>query len=58
MRIKMRTVALAGIVCLLLVTTVGAIPAGAVQSPPKERRQANSPFLFSPLSLQMAKLAT
>ena len=43
MRINMRTVALAGIVCLLLVTSIGAIPAGAVPVAPKGVQASESP---------------
>jgi hypothetical protein len=44
MRINMKTVALAGIACLLLVTSIGAIPAGAVPVAPKAVQANKSPI--------------
>jgi len=44
MRINIRTVALVGIVCLLLVTSIGAIPAGAAPAVPKGAQQSKSPI--------------
>ncbi|MGA3198652.1 MAG: hypothetical protein ABSD89_04525 [Halobacteriota archaeon] len=48
MRINTRTVAMVGIACLLLVTTIGAIPAGALPVAPKGVQASKSPIsIFS-----------
>ena len=44
MRINMRAVVLASLACLLLVTSIGAIPAGAVPVAPKGVQVSKSPI--------------